>query len=77
MNLSEFKQFHLNIKIRMIVSFISDIAEMSIFPFMAIYFSSNLGIAWAGAILTLTTVVAVTFGMYGGFFADQFGRKKL
>lgn len=77
MNLSEFKQFHLNIKIRMIVSFISDIAEMSIFPFMAIYFSSNLGIAWAGAILTLTTVVAVTFGMYGGFFADQFGRKKV
>ncbi|MCT1904853.1 MFS transporter [Oceanobacillus sojae] len=77
MNLSVFKQFHLNIKIRMIVSFISDIAEMSIFPFMAIYFSSNLGAAWAGAILTLTTIVSIIFGMYGGFFADRFGRKKV
>ncbi|AUJ25473.1 MFS transporter [Virgibacillus dokdonensis] len=77
MNLSDFKQFHLNIKIRMVVSFVSDIAEMSIFPFMAIYFSSNLGIAWAGAILTLTTVVSIIFGMYGGSFADRFGRKKV
>ncbi|NWO13871.1 MULTISPECIES: MFS transporter [Virgibacillus] len=77
MNLSDFKQFHLNIKIRMVVSFVSDIAEMSIFPFMAIYFSSNLGMAWAGAILTLTTVVSIIFGMYGGSFADRFGRKKV
>lgn len=77
MTLSEFKQFHLNIKIRMIVSFVSDVAEMSIFPFMAIYFSDKLGLAWAGGILTLTTVVSIIFGMYGGSWADRFGRKKV
>lgn len=77
MNLSEFKQFHLNIKIRMVVSFITDIAEMSIFPFMAIYFSANLGIAWAGGILTFTTIISIIFGMYGGSFADRVGRKKV
>ncbi|WP_368901780.1 MDR family MFS transporter [Oceanobacillus oncorhynchi] len=77
MNLLALKQFHVNIKIRMVVSFVSDIAEMSIFPFMAIYFSSNLGITWAGAILTLTTIASIIFGMYGGSFADRFGRKKV
>ncbi|WP_339184298.1 MFS transporter [Oceanobacillus sp. FSL W7-1293] len=77
MNLLALKQFHVNIKIRMVVSFVSDIAEMSIFPFMAMYFSSNLGITWAGAILTLTTIASIVFGMYGGSFADRFGRKKV
>jgi len=77
MTLSEFKRFHLNIKIRMIASFVSDVAEMSIFPFMAIYFSSKLGLAWAGGILTFTTVVSIIFSMYGGFWADQYGRKKV
>lgn len=77
MTLSEFKQFHVNIKIRMIVSFVSDVAEMSIFPFMAIYFSTQLGLAWAGGILTFTTVVSIICGLYGGSFADRFGRKKV
>ncbi|MFA1819372.1 MDR family MFS transporter [Virgibacillus oceani] len=77
MTITAFKQFHRNIKIRMVASFISDVAEMSIFPFMAIYFSSKLGLAWAGGILTLTTVVSIIFGMYGGFWADRFGRKRV
>jgi len=77
MTLAEFKQFHKNIKIRMVASFVSDVAEMSIFPFMAIYFSTELGLAWAGGILTITTVVSIIFSMYGGFWADQFGRKKV
>ncbi|KGP71959.1 MFS transporter [Pontibacillus yanchengensis] len=77
MTFSEFKQFHLNIKIRMIASFVTDIAEMSIFPFMAIYFSNKLGVAWAGGILTFTTIISIFFSMYGGFWADQFGRKKV
>lgn len=77
MTISEFKQFHINIKIRMIASFVSDVAEMSIFPFMAIYFSGKLGVAWAGGILTLTTVVSIIFGMYGGYWADRFGRKRV
>lgn len=77
MTLSEFKQFHVNIKIRMVASFVSDVAEMSIFPFMAIYFSSKLGLTWAGAILTFTTMVSIIFSMYGGFWADQLGRKKV
>lgn len=77
MTLSDFKQFHLNIKMRMIVSFVSDVAEMSIFPFMAIYFSNNLGLVWASSILTLTTIVSIILSMYGGSFADRFGRKKV
>ncbi|MYL54119.1 MFS transporter [Pontibacillus yanchengensis] len=77
MTFSEFKQFHVNIKIRMIASFVTDVAEMSIFPFMAIYFSNKLGVTWAGGILTFITIVSIIFSMYGGFWADQFGRKKV
>ncbi|WP_226584537.1 MFS transporter [Halobacillus litoralis] len=77
MTLTEFKQFHINIKLRMTASFVTDVAEMSIFPFMAIYFSNQLGLAFAGGILTFTTLVSIVFSMYGGFWADRYGRKKV
>lgn len=68
---------HPNIRIRVIESFISSFASNMIFPFMAIYFTERFGVTTTGFLSTITVVSGLLAGLYGGYYADRIGRKKL
>lgn len=73
----KFKELHLNIKIRILINFVQKLTQMTVFPFMAIYFSSHFGLKLAGILMILSVVAAMIASFYGGYFADKIGRKKV
>ncbi|MCT2537695.1 MFS transporter [Aquibacillus koreensis] len=72
-----FRDFHKNIKIRIIESFISRFVGSMIFPFMAIYLAYHFGAKVAGLLLMFNVLVGIGVNFIGGYFADQFGRRKV
>lgn len=73
----KFKDFHPNIKLRIIFGFFSEIIGSMIFPFMAIYFAVHFGAKLTGVLLIINIIVGALVGMYGGYLSDKMGRKKL
>ncbi|AST90912.1 MULTISPECIES: MDR family MFS transporter [Sutcliffiella] len=73
----KFQQLHPNIKIRVVTDFITDIAAMSIIPFMAIYFAERIGPSITGTLLILNVLVSLLVGFYAGHLSDYIGRKKI
>ncbi|MCF6136666.1 MDR family MFS transporter [Pseudalkalibacillus berkeleyi] len=72
-----FRDFHKNIKIRIIESFISRFIGSMIFPFMSIYLAVHFGAKVAGLLLLINVAVGIGITFIGGYFADQFGRKRI
>jgi MFS transporter, DHA1 family, multidrug resistance protein B len=72
-----FKDFHKNIKIRIIETFMSRFIGSMIFPFMSIYLAVHFGAKVAGLLLLINVFVGIGINFLGGYFADQFGRKKI
>ncbi|WP_273130962.1 MDR family MFS transporter [Bacillus weihaiensis] len=73
----KFNDLHPNIKIRIMTEFFTDITQMAILPFMAIYFSSYVGAGLAGILLMINILLSIMVGLYSGFLADRIGRKKM
>ncbi len=42
------RELHINIKIRILINFLQKVTQMAIFPFMAIYFSTQFGLKFLG-----------------------------
>jgi MFS transporter, DHA1 family, multidrug resistance protein B len=76
-DIMKFRDFHPNIKLRIIFGFFSEIIGSMIFPFMAIYFAIHFGAKLTGILLILNIVVGALVGFYGGYLSDLMGRKKL
>lgn len=72
-----FRDLHINIRIRIITSFITRIVGTMIFPFMAIYFSEKIGEVAAGILMLATVLTTVFTSFYGGYIADKIGRKRV
>lgn len=72
-----FRDFHLNIKIRIIESLLSSSASNMIYPFMTIYFANALGVGIAGIILSVSIIFGMISSFIGGYYSDRFGRKKI
>jgi len=72
----ELLKFHKNIKIRLLESFLSSAIGSMIFPFMAIYLSKHFGVKVAGLLLLANVFIGIAMNFFGGYFSDQFGRKK-
>ena len=72
----ELLKFHKNIKIRLLESFLSSAIGSMIFPFMAIYLSKHFGLKLAGLLLLVNVFIGIAMNFFGGYFSDQFGRKK-
>ncbi|MCA0173853.1 MDR family MFS transporter [Bacillus sp. RAR_GA_16] len=72
-----FRDFHKNIKIRLIENFISRFIGSMIFPFMSIYLAVHFGAKVAGLLLLVNVFIGIGINFLGGYFADQFGRKKV
>ncbi|MFS1513081.1 MDR family MFS transporter [Chengkuizengella sp. SCS-71B] len=73
----KFKDFHINIKIRIIETFISRFIGSMIFPFMAIYLAQYYGQGITGLLLFINVIVGVVFNFFGGFISDRLGRRKI
>jgi DHA1 family multidrug resistance protein B-like MFS transporter len=72
-----FRDFHPNIKIRIIESLISGSIGGMIYPFMAIYLADRVGETLTGILLIVNIFVGFIVGFYGGYYADLMGRKKI
>lgn len=70
-------QFHRTIKVRLIQSFLSTAVGSMIFPFMAIYFSAHFAMKTVGLLLLINVFFGIAISLFGGYFSDNFGRKKL
>ncbi|MEC2054230.1 MFS transporter (plasmid) [Peribacillus psychrosaccharolyticus] len=73
----KFKDLHPNVRLRVFEAFFSDTISGIIFPFMAIYFSQNLGAGLAGILLSINIFIGIIASFYGGYLADKIGRKRL
>ncbi|WP_234998587.1 MDR family MFS transporter [Salirhabdus sp. Marseille-P4669] len=73
----KFRDFHPNIKLRIIFGFFSEIIGSMIFPFMAIYFAVHFGAKLTGILLIINIIIGALVGFYGGYLSDLMGRKKL
>ncbi|WP_337018794.1 MFS transporter [Oceanobacillus massiliensis] len=73
----KFSQFHPTIKIRIAESFLSSAIGNMIFPFMAIYLSAFFGLKVTGILLLINVFVGIALSFFGGYFSDNFGRKKI
>ncbi len=72
-----FRDFHPNIKIRIVVQFLTGLASMMVLPFLAIYFANRVGAVITGFMLLAVILAGVVGGFIGGFYADRVGRRKL
>lgn len=72
-----FFQFHPNVRLRIALSFLTNILSNMILPFMTIYFARTLGTTTAGIATTITIVIALLSATIGGHYADRIGRKKM
>ncbi|CAG7607490.1 Na(+), Li(+), K(+)/H(+) antiporter [Paenibacillus solanacearum] len=73
----KWREFHPNVKIRLLEKFITDVIGGMVFPFMAIYSAERLGSGLTGALIMINVAVGFLAGFYGGYFADLAGRKKV
>jgi DHA1 family multidrug resistance protein B-like MFS transporter len=72
----KFRDFHPNIRIRIIIQFFSGLMSIMVLPLMAIYFAERIGATLTGILLFMTVVIGVISGFLGGYYADRIGRKK-
>lgn len=75
--MQSFRYYHRNIKIRIGQIFLTDLVSGAIFPFIAIYFAEFFGATITGILLTVNVVISLFVGLYGGYYSDLIGRKKL
>lgn len=73
----KFKTWDINLKVRLFGEALLDISFWTVFPFLTIYFSKELGIQITSFLLIGSQVLTVFTGLLGGYFADNIGRKKM
>jgi DHA1 family multidrug resistance protein B-like MFS transporter len=72
----KFKDFHPNIKLRIIETLLSGSVFGMIYPFMTIYYSEHLGKMLTAILLFANIVIGIVVSLYGGYVSDRLGRKK-
>ena len=72
-----FKQWDINLKVRLIGEAFVQISFWTVFPFLAIYFTNSFGSGTASLLLIFSQILAVVCGLFGGFFADRYGRRRM
>ncbi|MDO3676732.1 MFS transporter [Paenibacillus ehimensis] len=72
-----FQDFHPNVKLRIIMSFLTGALGSMVVPFMSVYFAKTLGATAAGLVAILNIVVGLVCATLGGYYADRVGRKRM
>ncbi|WP_306693982.1 MFS transporter [Streptococcus didelphis] len=63
------------IQIRQLVRFVTITLGSSVFPFMAMYYTSFFGTLWTGILMMLTSLAGFIATLYEGHLSDAIGRK--
>ncbi|GAB0167795.1 MFS transporter [Lysinibacillus sp. CTST325] len=71
------RDIHPNIKLRLVMQFLGGLISMAVIPFLAIYFTQNIGATKTGIILIIIVISGVIGGVIGGHVSDKIGRKKI
>ncbi|MGB8954833.1 MAG: MFS transporter [Tumebacillaceae bacterium] len=71
------RDLHLNIKIRLIETFFTNVLSNMVLPFMTIYFAEHFGQKMAGVMFALNVLAGVASGVFGGLLADRVGRRRM
>ncbi|WP_099221833.1 MDR family MFS transporter [Listeria costaricensis] len=73
----KFKTWDINLKVRLFGEALLDISFWTVFPFLTLYFSAALGRTTTSMLLIFSQILAVFAALLGGYFADNFGRKRM
>ncbi|KAA0547077.1 MFS transporter [Bacillus sp. BGMRC 2118] len=71
------KDYHQNIKVRLITSFLNRTVSSAVMPFMALFFAHEINKVWSGVFLALTVIIGFIVNLIGGYISDRFTRKKV
>ncbi|MGE7946352.1 MFS transporter [Lysinibacillus sp. NPDC093688] len=71
------RDIHPNIKLRLAMQFLGGLISMAVIPFLAIYFTQNIGATKTAIILIIIVISGVIGGFIGGHISDKIGRKKI
>ncbi len=63
----KWKDWDLNLKVRLLGEFLTNVLFWMFFPFMAIYFSEHLGKELAGILLIASQLIGVFTNLIGGY----------
>jgi MFS transporter, DHA1 family, multidrug resistance protein B len=72
-----FFSFHRNIQLRLVLQFITTFASSAVIPFLAIFFSDQVGAFSTGLMYIGVILSGITGALIGGRRSDQFGRKRI
>jgi DHA1 family multidrug resistance protein B-like MFS transporter len=72
-----FRDFHPNVRLRIVMNFFVNTLSNMVTPFMAVYFAKTLGNTAAGLTTIVSIAVGLVFATLGGYYADRIGRKKM
>ncbi|CAM3767279.1 MFS transporter [Cohnella lubricantis] len=73
----KFKDWDLNLKIRLGGEAATNLLFWTFYPFLSIYFAESFGKSWAGLLLVFSQILSVFANLIGGYCADRFGRKRM
>lgn len=73
----KWRDWDVNLKVRLIGEGVFNILFWMFFPFMAIYFSDHFGQEMSGYLLIFSQIIGTVIGLFGGYCADHFGRKRM
>ncbi len=75
--MQEFLNLPKQIQLRQLVRFVTITLGSSIFPFMAMYYTTYFGTFWTGLLMMITSLMGFVGTLYGGHLSDALGRKKV
>lgn len=75
--LSQLRSLNINVRVRLLTSFLSRFFGNMVYPFMSIYLTLYFSDQTAGTMLLIITSAAIVMGFLSGYLADIFGKKKI
>lgn len=72
-----FSDFHPNIRIKIITTFLTKTVSSMVFPFMAIFFAQKFGNTIAGLMVLANITLTIILNIYSGYQSDKNGRKRI
>lgn len=70
-------EWDINLKVRLFGELLMNVLFWMFVPFMAIYFKEEFGEALAGFLMVIPPIAGILANLFGGTWADRYGRKRM